>query len=134
MYGNIFLRQLGVVLTKPKKGIYKDGHERTDTVQNRKMYTAMINELKHRERTYKGAELQIDVPCEANLEREVIRMYHDECIYASHEGALQLWVMDGKNGKYKKPRGEIVMASRFVCRSGQILVVHKSFLLYYRYH
>jgi hypothetical protein len=113
-----------MVLTKPKKGIYKDGHERPDTVQNRIMYTAMINELKHRERTYKGVELQIEVQPETNLDREVIRMYHDECIYASHEGALQLWVMDEKDGKYKKPRGEIVMASGFVCRPGFMTTTH----------
>jgi hypothetical protein len=116
-----FLRQLGMVLIKPKKGIYKDGHERADTVQNRIIYTAMMNEFKHRERTYAGVELQIDIPPESTLEREVIRVYHDECIYASHEGALQVWVMEGKDGKYKKPRGEIVMASGFICRSSHML-------------
>ena len=86
-----FLRQLGMVLTKLKKVIYKDGYERADTVQmNRIMYTAMLNEFNHRERIYKGVQLQIDVPPEAILEREVIRVRHDECIYASHEGVLQL--------------------------------------------
>jgi hypothetical protein len=115
-----FLRQLGMVLTKPKKGIYKDGHERADTVQNRIIYSAMMNDLKPRERTYKGVQLQIDIPPESTLGREVIRVYHDECIYASHEGALQLWVMEGTDGKYKKPRGEIVMASGFICRSSHI--------------
>ena len=112
-----FLRQLGMVLVRPKKGIYKDGHERTDTVVHRRCYTSMVHAFQERERTYTGVEHQIEVPPTDTIQREVIRVYHDECIYASHEGAIQLWVLEGKDGKYKKPRGEIVMASGFICRS-----------------
>jgi hypothetical protein len=82
-----YLRQLGImVLVHPKKGIYKDGHERADTVAYRKIYTSVLNELKHRERTYTGQYLQIEVPLQMATQREAIRVYHDECIYASHEG------------------------------------------------
>ena len=115
-----FLRELGMVLVRPKKGVYKDGHERPDTVVKRRHYTSVLDELKKRERTYKGVELQIEILPEDTLEREVVRVYHDECIYASHEGAIQLWVLEGKDGKYKKPRGKIVMASGFICRSNPI--------------
>jgi hypothetical protein len=112
-----YLRQLGMVLVHPKKGIYKDGHERADTVAYRKMCTSVLNEFKQRKRTYTGQYLQIEEPLHHTLQREAIRVYHDECIYASHEGAIQLWVHNGKDGKYKKPRGEIVMASGFIFRS-----------------
>jgi hypothetical protein len=115
-----FLRELGMILVRPKKGIYKDDHERPDTVVKRRHYTSVLDALKKRERTFKGVELQIEVLPEDKLEREVVRVYHDECIYASHEGAIQLWVSEGKDGKYKKPRGEIVMASGFICRSNHI--------------
>ncbi len=108
-----FLRQLGMVLVRPKKGIYKDGHERPDTVLKRSIYTSVLNAYHKREKTYEGVHLQIEVPLEDTLKREVVRVYHDECIYASHEGAIQLWVLDGHDGKYKKTRGEIVMASGF---------------------
>ena len=108
-----------MVLVHPKKGIYKDGHERADTVEYRKKYTCALKNFKQRERTYKGERLEIEVHPTETLQPEAIRVYHDECIYASHEGALQLWVQNGKDGKYKKPRGEIVMASGFICRYKQ---------------
>ncbi len=81
-----FLRELGMVLVRPKKGIYKDGHERPDTVVKRRHYTSVLDELKKRERTYKGVELQIEVLAEDTLEREVVRVYHDECIYQYNYG------------------------------------------------
>ncbi len=105
-----------MVLVHPKKGIYKDGHERADTVAYRKLFIAELKTFKSREQTYTGEKLEITVPPEQTCLAEVVRVYHDECIYASHEGAIQCWVADGTDGKYKKPRGEIVMASGFICR------------------
>ncbi len=40
-----YLRQLGMVSVHPKKGIYKDGHERADTVAYRKTYTIVLNKF-----------------------------------------------------------------------------------------
>jgi hypothetical protein len=105
-----------MVLVHPKKGIYKDGHERPDTVVYRRQYIANLKALKSRERTYTGDDLNTVVTPEHSCNAEVVRVYHDECIYASHEGAIQCWVVEGTDGKYKKPRGDIVMASGFICR------------------
>ncbi len=110
-----------MVLVHPKKGIYKDEHERPDTVAYRKEYIANMKAFKSRERTYTGADLHIVVPPEQNSNAEVVRVYHDECIYASHEGAIQCWVLEGTDGKYKKPRGDTVMASGFICRFAVII-------------
>ncbi len=105
-----------MVLVHPKKGIYKDGHERPDTVAYRKQYIANLKAFKSREGTYTGDDLNTLVTPEHISNAEVVRVYHDECIYASHEGAVQCWVVEGTDGKYKKPRGEIFMASGFICR------------------
>jgi hypothetical protein len=105
-----------MVLVHPKKGIYKDGHERSDTVAYRKLYIAELNTFKSREQSYTGDQLEIPVTPADTSSAEIVRVYHDECIYASHEGAIQCWVPEGTDGKYKKPRGEIVMASGFICR------------------
>jgi hypothetical protein len=110
-----YLRTIGMVLVHPKEGIYKDGHERPDTILYRKNYTSVLKAFQLRERSYEGKDLHKEVPPPSN-QQEAIRIYHDECIYASHEGAIQLWVHQGIDGKYKKPRGEIVMASGFICR------------------
>jgi hypothetical protein len=106
-----YLHELGMELVCPKKCIYKDGHERPDTVQARKLYTERLNTYKDRECSYTGETLQTLVPPTDVTSPEVIRVYHDECSYASHEGALSLWVPKGRDAKYKKPRGQTVMCS-----------------------
>jgi hypothetical protein len=103
-------------LVCPRKGIYKDGHERADTVIERKRYTTLIHGLRARERTYDGENLEVEV-MPANISSgEIVRVYHDESIFASHEGTIQVWVEENSQAKYKKPRGHVVMASGFICR------------------
>jgi hypothetical protein len=111
-----YLRELKMTLVCPRKGIYKDGHERADTVEERKKYTAFIHGLRAHERTYVGDNLEIEILPADNTMREVVRVYHDESIYASHEGTMQVWVNDKSQATYKKPRGHVVMASGFICR------------------
>ncbi len=102
-------------LTCPKHGIYKDAHERPDVVEYRKAYTAILRGFKDRERTYTGDCLDKLVLRSDTTRSEILRIYHDECIYASHEGALSLWVPDGNDPLFKKPRGHIIMCSGFIC-------------------
>jgi hypothetical protein len=118
-----YLHALNMTLECPKKGIYKDGHERVDTVEDRGVYTALLMSFRDRERTYRGDRLDIEVsPVNQSL-AEAIRVYHDECIYASHEGAIQLWVEEGQQAMYKKPRGQILMTSGFICRCHGMMVI-----------
>jgi hypothetical protein len=109
-----YLRELGMCLVCPKKGIYKDGREHEDTVIHRKIYASVLKGLTSRERTYKDDRLEVEVPPVQTDAPEIVRVYHDECIYLSSEGAIQVWVMEGTDAKYKKPRGEGVMASGFI--------------------
>ena len=110
-----WLHILGYKLTCPKHGIYKDAHERPDVVQYRKVYTVILRGFKERERTYTGDRLDNLVLRSDTTRSDIIRIYHDECIYASSEGALSLWVPDGTDPLFKKPRGHIVMCSGFIC-------------------
>ncbi len=81
-----------MVLVHPKKGIYKDGHERSDTVAYRKLYIAELNTFTSREQRFIGDQLEIPITPDDTVNAEIVRVYHDECIYASHEGAIQCWV------------------------------------------
>jgi hypothetical protein len=110
-------------------GIYKDGHERPDTVAYRKLFITELKTLKSRELTYTGDKLEMTVPPKQTGQAEVVRVYHDECIYASHEGAIQCWVAERTDGKYKKTRGEIVMASGFICRYVRSMHCYVTFVL-----
>jgi hypothetical protein len=120
-----WLHILGYTLACPKKGIYKDGHERRDVVVYRKEYTATLLSYKNREHSYTGTSSDEFVPRTNTTHSEIIRIYHDECIYASSEGALSLWVPDGKDPLYKKPRGHIIMCSGFICRCHGMMRVPK---------
>jgi hypothetical protein len=119
-----YLHQLGLHLAHPKKGIYKDGHERPDTVLSRKAYTSVLCSFKDRECCYTGNKLETMIPPKVSHLPEVIRIYHDECIYASHEGALTLWVHEGEDPKYKKPRGAVIMCSGFICRCHGMMKIY----------
>jgi hypothetical protein len=57
-----YLRSIGMVLVHPKKGIYKDGHERPDTVSYRKTYISVLKKFQGRETTYDGKDLQLEIP------------------------------------------------------------------------
>ncbi len=68
-----FLHQLGMELVCPKKGVYKDGHERADTVQARKAYTLKkLHEFKDRECSFSGEQLETFVPPVDTTSAEVI--------------------------------------------------------------
>jgi hypothetical protein len=110
-------------LVCPKKGIYKDGHEREDTLIRRREYGDMLATFADRETTYSGARLDISHPPRNTLLREIIRLYHDECIFASHEGTLQMWVEKGVQANYRKPRGHVLMSSGFICRCHGMLEI-----------
>jgi len=105
-----------MVLVCPQKGIYKDGHERADTKIVRGEFGAYLRSTRDRERTYSGDRLEIEAAPVNDILAEIIRVYHDECIFASHEGTLMMWVHEGAQATYRKPRGHVLMASGFICR------------------
>jgi hypothetical protein len=65
-------------------------NERADTVEARKIYTAFIHGLRSRERTYTGENLEVEILPEDQTTGEAVRVYHDESIFASHEGTMQV--------------------------------------------
>ncbi len=99
-------------------------------MEARKVYTSVLNSFKDRdeedrdERSYSGDKLQTEIPPKATISPGVISIYHDECIYASHEGALTLWVPDHRDPTYKKPRGAVVMCPGFICRCHGMMKVY----------
>ncbi len=86
-------------------------------MEYRKVYNAILRGFKERERTYTGDRLDKNLVLRSDTitRSDIIRIYHDECIYASSEGALSLWVPDDTDPLFKKPRGHIVMCSGFIC-------------------
>ena len=122
-----YLRYLGMVLVEPKKGIYKDGHERPDVVEYRKEYLRYMKELESRMQKVlsdcddptkckkcnaKGCVTLQDP--EGGLEDLVVPVYHDECIFAAHEGRFSYWGRPGDR-LFKKSKGKCQMVSGFIC-------------------
>jgi hypothetical protein len=78
-------------------------------------FSSVIRSFKDREHSYSGDRLDNLVLRTDTAHSQIVRIYHDECIYASHEGALSLWVPEGNDPLFKKPRGHIIMCSGFIC-------------------
>lgn len=122
-----YLRYLDMVLVEPKKGIYKDGHERPDVVLARKKYCNDLDELKSRMPTSvpacdnpktcesccgKGC-IRLEEPADGP-ESRVIKIFHDECIMASNEGRCSYWGRPGDR-LFRKSKGKCRMVSGFIC-------------------
>ena len=71
-YFHLYIYTLGMVLVHPKKDIYKDGHERADTVAYRKLFIAELKTFKSREekKTLQDAQARIQAFLETQCHTE----------------------------------------------------------------
>ena len=76
-----WLKKLGYELTMVKKGIYVDGHKRTDVVEYRKAFLAKIAENKHLQNQYDDATLDATPPSLPGSQRKHIPIHHDKSIF-----------------------------------------------------
>ena len=97
-----YLRYLGMELIEPKKGIYKDGHERADVVEYRiNSYCKPIAAMGSRIRPVQAvAECEAKMSCACNgkgcvelgaatlsqNDSEIVMVFHDEAIVGANEG------------------------------------------------
>ena len=78
-----------------------------------------------REATFEGVKLQTEVAPKVSGVAELVWLYHGECIFASHKGALLMRVPKGTQARYKKPRGSILMVLGFISRKFGMVTIPK---------
>ena len=110
---NRWLHQLGFTPKSHKKGSYVDGHEREDVVRNREEFLKMIADLKssHKPPPPCSDEMAPIPSPDAEFQKQLVLIYHDESIFNTNEGQTWLWAMEGTPIIQPKTKGSGIMVS-----------------------
>ena len=118
-----WLEKLGFSWRKIQKGVYVDGHERSDVVRYRQeVFLPAFNEIRPYLVTW-DEEGQMIMP--QNLppgQKPLVLVTHDESTFNANDGKRQLWMEDGKQPLRPKARGKGLMVSDFLTPGGRLAV------------
>ena len=107
-----WLHQLRFAPSSTKKGVYIDGHERSDVVEYRKIYLRKLEAL---ESTHAPHQPTSDEPpLEPSDRRKLVLLFHDESTFHSNDNQGWMWAEKGKQLIKPKSQGRGIMVSDFV--------------------
>jgi hypothetical protein len=110
-----WLIKLGWRRTVVRKGVYMDGHERSDVVEYRnKVFLPAIAQFEPFMAKHEGQELKKVMPEVPEGQQRIIIQYHDECCFHANDDARSLWLREGEQPLRKKGRGRLVHVSDFI--------------------
>lgn len=104
---SVWLHDMGFSHKQFSKGVYFDGHEREDVVEDRKTYLAAIASYGHRMWTSHS-------PAPNPACKPVIRVFHDESTFYSNADQIFHWTDGSKQVLKQKSLGQAIMVSDFV--------------------
>ena len=107
-----WLHELGFNRVHHQKGVYFDGHDRTDVVADRKAFLELMKELDTKSILYDDK-----IP-ELNGERPLIRVVHDESTFHANCDQTYFWGDEETNVLRQKSLGAGIMVSDFVDEVG----------------
>ena len=115
-----WLHQLGFEVLTSQKGIFIDGHERSDVVNARKLFLRKMAKLGFlhftnapTEDAAKAIPTDIDPPTNERRSKTVV-FFHDESTFMSNEDQPTQWGMKGEKMLKPKSRGAGIMVSDFI--------------------
>ena len=110
-----WLHKLGFDPSSTRKGVYIDGHERSDVVEYRKLYLKRLEviSLTHAPPPFCEDEQPIEPFIGPQL-RNVVLLFHDESTFHSNEDQGWMWAEKGKQPIRPKGIGRGIMVSDFV--------------------
>ena len=99
-----------------KKGIYFDGHERTDVIEYRQNVFLPAMDIHEKYFTiYEGTDMEEQIEPALNFgEKQKLLFVHDECIYYSYEKRSTAWIREGEQPMRQKGRGRSLHVSGFL--------------------
>lgn len=87
-----WLLKLGWRLTRLRKGVYMDGHEREDVVKYRQeVFLPAMAVFEERMTKFEGAELTRVAPTLKDGEKEIIPLFHDESCLSVNDYKATAW-------------------------------------------
>ena len=127
-----WLKKLGFNWREVKKGVFFDGHERKDVVQDRiKFVKQMEKDAPYLvEFDSSGNILNKTYPegCEVGGEqrRPMILITHDESTFSANDAKRQAWLQEGDTFLRPKGKGQGIMVSDFLLPWGRLNLSHLS--------
>ena len=116
-----WLFRLGWNCHEYHKGIYVDGHERFDVIEDRKKFIADYDELAKLTPTFSVDNLDIIEPSLPPNTSQHIFVTHDESSFNANDGPKHGWGAVDEQPLLKKGRGRTLMISDFICETIGVL-------------
>ena len=104
---SLWLHDMGFSYKQFSKGVYFDGHEREDVVEERKAYLAKLA-------SYNQRMWISHSPAPNPLCRPVIRLFHDESTFYANADQTFHWTDGSKQVLKQKSLGQAIMVSDFL--------------------
>ena len=115
-----WLHKLGFSWKDVKKGVFLDGHEREDVMEDRhkflqimKNYALYIVDFKA-DGSMEEKEYPLDCAVGGPDRRPIIVITHDESIFSANDGRRQAWIRDGDAILCPKGKRKGIMVSDFL--------------------
>ena len=113
-----WLHELGFTHKQFSKGVYFDGHERDDVIEDRKTYLATLD-------AYSPRMWISHSPCPSPFCQPIIRVYHDESTYYANADQSFYWTDGSRQILKQKSLGQAIMVSDFLDEVGGFLKYKK---------
>lgn len=113
---SLWLHELGFSYQQFSKGVYFDGHERPDVLEDRKVYLETLLSYENRMMVYQSPATDPSSPI-----RPIIRVFHDESTFHSNADQTFHWCDGTKQALKQKSLGQAIMVSDFIDEVGGFL-------------
>lgn len=126
----LWLNKLGYRYTDIKKGVFLDGHERSDVVEDRHQFLSELEKLSPYlvEFNEDGSMIPKEYPCDCTVggpdRRPYILITHDESTFSANDGRHQAWLKEGHAFLRPKSRGKGIMISDFLLPWKRLNISH----------
>jgi len=118
-----WLEKLGFSWRKIQKGIYVDGHERSDVVRYRQeVFLPAFNEIRPFLVAWDEGGQMIMPQNLPPGQKPLVLVTHDESTFNANDGKRRVWMKDGKQPLRPKARGKGLMVSDFLTPGGRLAV------------
>ena len=109
-----WLHKLGFLPSSTRKGVYIDGHERSDVVEYRNLYLRRLEVLSSTHAPPPLCTDEVSEPFIGPQRRHMVLLFHDESTYHSNEDQGWMWAEKGNQPIRPKGQGRGIMVSDFV--------------------
>jgi hypothetical protein len=121
-----WLNVLGLRFGKFEKGLYNDGHERSDVVRYRNGFLQRMASYEKRMVQYVGDFMETAIQPEIQGDHRVLVLVtHDESCFGCNDGRNFCWLDENNRQIRPKGNGRSVMVSAFLCECHGILKLNE---------